>query len=352
VDPRSFAHPDDVSPAHLTTFGVIVDGVHYAGDCPTRMGLHPYCADIDLPSYSIAKSTLAALGLMRLERRHPGTRARIAADFVPECAANGTWQDVTFEHLLDMTSGHYLDPTDQADEMAAHADALFFGKTSHREKIDYACGHFPRKDRPGERWVYRTSDTYILGTAMTAYLSQLRGEPADIVDDLLAPEVWDVIQLSPTARVSRRTRDAVRQPFAGYGLTLRADDVARLARYLNPANVAHERLLDQAMLRAALQLDPNDRGLPAGTDGALRYNNGFWAVRVESLPGCRDALHVPFMSGFGGISVVLMPNGVSYYYFSDNAEFRFRRAIVEAARIRGYCQPAPVTSPSAEVASR
>jgi hypothetical protein len=43
---------------------------------------------------------------------------------------------------------------------------------------------------------------------------------------------------------------------------------------------------------------------------------------------------------------------VSYYYFSDNAEFRFRRAIVEAARIRGYCQPAPVTSPSAEVASR
>ena len=106
MDPGNFAHPDDVSPAHLTTFGVIVDGVHYAGGCPTRAGPHPYCADIGLPSYSIAKSTLAALGLMRLEKSHPGTRARIAADFVPECAANGTWPDVTFEHLLDMAVGY------------------------------------------------------------------------------------------------------------------------------------------------------------------------------------------------------------------------------------------------------
>ncbi len=65
----------------------------------------------------------------------------------------------------------------------------------------------------------------------------------------------------------------------------------------------------------------------ANADGTLLYNDGFWAVRIDDLPGCDAPVFVPFMSGFGGISIVLLPNGVTYYYFSDGDEFRFRRAI-------------------------
>ena len=30
---------------------------------------------------------------------------------------------------------------------------------------------------------------------------------------------------------------------------------------------------------------------------------------------------IPFMSGYGGITVAMAPNGATYYYFSDNEEF-------------------------------
>lgn len=343
VDPQAFAHRDDVDPAHLTTWGVVVDGVHYAGGCPTRAGDYPFCEVLDLPSYSVAKSVFAGLALMRLEKLYPGARQQIVADYVPECVASGNWADVTFEQLLDMASGNFLSATDHADEEAAHSDADFFTRETHRERIDYACNRFPRKAVPGSTWVYRTSDTHLLGAALNAFLKGQRGASADLYTDLVVADIWRPLALSPTAGVSRRTRDAVAQPFTGYGLTLLADDVAKLANFLNAA-AAHsgaqpEQLLDRRLYRGALQLDAGDPGVSAAADGSMRYNNGFWAVRLDDLPGCDGPQFVPFMSGYGGISVALLPNGVSYYYFSDNQDFRFRRAVVEAGKIRPYCQP-------------
>ena len=317
---------------------MIVDGVHYAGGCPTRAGAYPFCDNIDLPSYSLAKSVFASAALMRLEKTHPGTRNLPAASFVPECATSGTWSGTTLEHLLDMTSGVYGSVTEYADENSADAVQKFFVPESHRQKIDYACNFSHRRERPGRTFVYRTFDTYILGTALNALVKKERGADQDIFDDVLVAEVMTPLALSPTARVSLRTLDQVAQPFTGYGLTLLPDDVAKLGEFFNPAHEG-DNLLDPAMRSAALQLDPSDRGMITGPAGTLRYNNGFWAFKAEQLPGCKEPQYVPFMSGFGGISVVLMPNGVTYYYFSDNDEYRFRRAIGEASRVRGFCQP-------------
>ena len=75
---------------------------------------------------------------------------------------------------------------------------------------------------------------------------------------------------------------------------------------------------------------------------------GFWAARIDDLPGCDAPVFVPFMSGFGGVSVVLLPNGVTYYYFSDGDEFRFRRAIYAAARLHPDCRTA--TASPADIA--
>jgi hypothetical protein len=44
------------------------------------------------------------------------------------------------------------------------------------------------------------------------------------------------------------------------------------------------------------------------------------------------------MSGFGGISVVMMPNGVVYYYVSDGGTFRWSRTVAETHRIRSICR--------------
>ena len=43
------------------------------------------------------------------------------------------------------------------------------------------------------------------------------------------------------------------------------------------------------------------------------------------------------MSGFGGITVVLLPNGAIYYVFSDNAEFAWLSAAAELAKLGGFC---------------
>lgn len=340
VDPSQFGAPQDVAPQHMTAFGLVVGGQHYAGGCETRAGPYPFCDEMLLPSYSLAKTLAAGLGLMRLELLHPGARQALVADYVPDCARAGDWDDVTFDHLLDMASGRYHSTEREADENTSTTHPFFLVE-SHAEKIAIACSRFPPREPPGRTWVYHTSDTYILGTAMQAFWRRHHGEDADFYRDVLAGPVWHRLGLSPEVDVTRRTADAVAQPFMGWGLTLRRDDVARLGEFLNVrAGVLDaEPLLAPAELRAALQRSPSDPGLPAaGAD--FRYNNGVWAWNAGPYLKCDGDAWIPFMSGFGGISVVLVPNGVVYYYFSDNGDFRWARAVAESQKFGAICAAA------------
>jgi hypothetical protein len=81
-----------------------------------------------------------------------------------------------------------------------------------------------------------------------------------------------------------------------------------------------------------LQRDPDDRGVdtPWG-----KYNNAFWANRYNF--GCE--FWITEMQGYSGIVVVLMPNGTTYYYASDNREFTWDAALREADKIVSFCQP-------------
>ena len=340
VSPAEFGHPSELTPSQVSTWGVIVDGIHYSGGCPTRAGEYPFCAELVLPSYSVAKSIFAGLALMRLEKRFPGTRARQVVDYVPACAEAGGWSGVSFADLLDMSSAHWNSVEAHVDEDSLAMSQRFFDEPRHAGKIGFACRQFPRHEAAGRHFVYRSSDTYVLGAALAAFVRQQLGPQADLLDDIVWPDVWRAAGFSPVADFSRRTRDDVRQPFVGFGLTLLPDDVAKIGQWLNPPSAAAWDRLDAHMLRSALQLDASDRGLPASADGTLLYNEGFWAARFDGLPGCQAPVYVPFLSGYGGISVVLLPNGVTYYYFSDGNEFRFRHAVDAAGQLRPYCRTA------------
>src|SRR3546814_20422664 len=88
------------------------------------------------------------------------------------------------------------------------------------------------------------------------------------------------------------------------------DDVAKIGGFLATGSQS-QAVVHQGQLDAALQRDPADRGL-APLDG-YRYNNGFWAHDVGGrMPGCSGALWIPFMSGYGGITVLILPNGRAY----------------------------------------
>ncbi len=326
-----------ITPEHMTLFGLVIDNTHYVSACNTRQGVYPYCDVLVIPSYSTSKSLFAATALMRLEQKYPGTKDTTISTQVPECSATQTiWDDVTFENTLNMATGNYTSPNYLIDESNS---SLFFTALSHDQKINYSCTSWTRQALPGTFWNYHTSDTYILTAAMNNYLQQNEGLDKDIFIDSIVTDIWTPLNISPTAKVTKRTYDVIKQAWGGYGLNLHRDDVAKLANFYNIDNgsIASVQMLDNNLLTQALQKIPNVHGLNTGL-GNLYYSNGFWALDAGTILGCNNEVWIPFMSGFGGITIALLPNGMTYYYFSDNDEFSWLAAIIEANKIKSMCQ--------------
>jgi hypothetical protein len=53
---------------------------------------------------------------------------------------------------------------------------------------------------------------------------------------------------------------------------------------------------------------------------------------------CDSPLWIPFMSGYGGISIAMLPNGSVYYVFSDGAHFKWADAAIESHSIKPFCE--------------
>jgi hypothetical protein len=337
IDPAAFGSAAELSPGHVTVFGVVWNGVHYVGGCETRRGPYPLCDELLLPSYSVAKSVVSGLGLMRLEQLSAGAKQALVVDYVPECRAAGGWEGVTFDHLADMASGRYQSAGREVDEDATMATP-FFRVDAHADKVRIACARYPRRVPPGTRWVYHTTDTYLLGTSMQAYWRRLHGANADFFRDALVDGLYAPLGLSPAVASTRRTYDAIAQPFTGWGLMLLRDDIAKLALFMvsGTGELDGQPVVNRPELSAALQRSASDTGFSAARP-EFRYNNGLWAWNAAASLACKAPLWVPFMSGYGGISVVLMPNGAVYYYFSDNSEFRWARALREANKLAPFC---------------
>ena len=328
IEVKDLSQESLILPADMTTYGLVLDGIHYSGGCMTRLGVYPHCETMVLPSYSLAKSLAGGLGLMALERTMPGMADRKIADLIPACS---DWGDVTLNHLLNMTTGRYKSRKAHADEASA-GFAPFFTAITGAEKTDFACNYFGKETKPGRRWVYHTSDTYLLGVAMNAALA--KGE-ADYYRHYLLP-VWQEMGLSPLLAIMRRTEGPEAAPFTGYGMVFTPDDIARLVSFLTSGNTPFE----GPMLDAALQRSPADRGLEAGSN-SLRYKNGFWAWNARKTLGCKADMWLPFLSGYGGITVVLLPGGNVYYYFSDGGVHAFASAIKAISAVTPICGEMP-----------
>jgi CubicO group peptidase (beta-lactamase class C family) len=201
---------------------------------------------------------------------------------------------------------------------------------------------FPYREGPGRTWVYHTSDTFIAVRAMNNYLVQQEGPTADIFN-FVRDEVYIPLHLSAGALTTLRTDNSPGGvPFGGYGLFWTQDDIAKLASLLNNQEgaIAGRQLLEPGLLAASLQRDPSERGLDTTGLPVYKYRNGFWARQWTPAENPRYpcTFWTPFLSGYGGITVALMPNGASYYYFSDNNEFAWYAAVNEADKLRRMCK--------------
>jgi hypothetical protein len=327
-----------VTPEHMTWYGVVVNGVNYLGGCRTRLGVYPYCESMRAASFSTAKSAFVSVALMRLAQKYgPQVAGLLIKGYVPEYAASpGDWERVTFNHTIDMSSGNFISAGYMVDEDSAKMGE-FFGAQPYAERIA-AAFDWPHGAEPGTHWVYRTSDTFILTRALQNYLQAQQGAGTDIFQ-WVVDEVYRPLGLGPGTYTTMRTADDDWQGQAegGYGLWWIPDDIGKIATLLNNDGgiIGGVQVLHSGLLAAALQRDPDDRGVKI--DGRRMYNNAFWANRYTQADGFDCEFWVPQMLGVSGNVVALLPNGVTYYYFSDNQEFTWDAALREADKISPLC---------------
>jgi len=324
----------------LTWSGFVIDGVSYVSDCPTRYGAYPYCESMRAASDSTAKSGFVAVALMRLEQKYgPGVPELLIEDYVPEAADSvGDWNGVTFDHALDMATGNYgsarffEDGTDPSSAWNSTYERTY-------SNLIEAAFSWPNKSAPGEQWVYHTSDTFIVTEAMQNFLQSKEGPDADIYE-FVVEEVYKPLKMGPGVFTTLRTSDDNWQglPIGGAGMWWTQDDLAKLTNFLNADGgmIDGVQVLHPGVLAAALQRDPEDRGLSTVGPDDL-YNTSFWAERYRSYSGWDCDFWVPRMSGYSGIVVALMPNETNFFYASDGQDFRIDTPVRGSNKIIPHC---------------
>jgi len=247
-----------------------------------------------------------------------------------------------------MATGNYISAQPEADESSSQ-ELAFLVAEPYTTKIADAFRPFPSKAAPGTTWVYQTHATFILTQAMDAYLRQRRGSGADIFN-AIRDAIFKPIHLSQGGLSMLRTdNSASGKPFGGYGMFLIQDDVAKIGRLLNNSGggIDGRQLLDPTRLRESLFRTANpstvgvaipDSGQPV-VPNTFRYHNYFWAkyMTTAEFPQYRCNFWVSFMTGYGGNSVVLLPNGATFYIFSDGNEWVWYSAVNEINKIEPLC---------------
>jgi hypothetical protein len=340
------------SQGDITTYGLLINGVNYVSRCQTRHGTYAFCDNMRLPSYSLAKSSFAGLAMMWLGQQYGReVYGRLIRNYVPQYLDGGDWKNVTFDNTADMATGNYTSARNEADE-GSPQERAFLRAESYSTKIADAFAPFPYRAVPGTTWVYQTHATFILTQAMNSYLQQQQGSGADIFNSI-RDAVFKPLNMSQGSLSTLRSDDSASgKPFGGYGLFFIQDDIAKIGRFLNNGDgaingVKNAQVLDRTRLQESLfrSANPATLGVPVPDTGTppvpntFRYHNLFWAkyMTTAEFPQYRCNFWVPFMSGYGGITVLLLPNGATYYIFSDGNEFIWYAAVNEINRIAPLC---------------
>ena len=329
---KSFLNSDYIDPSNVTMFGLIDSNNHYVSSCMTRLGNYPFCDQILLPSYSLAKSIAGTFSLSLLESQYGSISNLYVSDLVPECYGH-KWKNVTLNNLSDMSTGQYFNSIHDFDESSVASSEVIFMFEEHKDKIKKACSAFPKKTKPGTRFVYHTSDTYILGLALNNYLKS-NSNRKDYFNDVLIPFL-ESNNLSQTSQSVLATNDNIKQSYTGWGMFFLRSDLDGLATIIH--NIKNNSSTQLTYLYDAL--NPNDNNsLLAIPSVNIYYNNGFWSRKFDKdIFNCSEDVWIPFMSGFGGITFAFFPNGMSYYYFSDGYEFAWESAIFSSHSIKPFC---------------
>jgi hypothetical protein len=310
------------NPKTNTASGLVIKGKHYQISCANRMGDDPYCSQLVLPSYSTAKSLYAGTALMRLEKLYPSISKVSVSKIIPQCDEK-RWKNVSLGDLINMRTGNYLSKKPHVDENSVRMLDFFLAQT-HQQKLKMACTMFKHKSKAGKHFVYHSSDTYLAGVIMNKLYQQF-SKKDDLFTGLMLNDLWQDLNLSDLFANSKRTYDDTQQTFTGWGLSYYVSDLIQLIGFLNNQGKQATQL-DKTMLNSALQMG-NKRFNRDGGEANMAYNYGFWALEVGHSLHCKKQKWLPFMSGFGGITVVMYQPDIYYYSFADDHQYRWLEVV-------------------------
>ena len=210
IKSNSFGDSNSFKPQNMTLYGLIDGNEHFQSPCITRLGNNIFCSEVVLPSYSLAKSIAGTLSLALLAKKYKDISQLNVSELVPQCK-DRKWSNITIEDLSDMSTGQYFSSDHDYDESSIAMTNFLFTAETHKEKLAIACDAFPRKRKPGKTFVYHTSDTYLLGSALNNFLTENTND-SDYFIDLLNPFL-KLYGLSSISQHSLRTNDETLTPY-------------------------------------------------------------------------------------------------------------------------------------------
>jgi hypothetical protein len=382
-------------PTYIAGYGLYINGVNYVSACQTRTDNYAFCSEMRWPSYSVAKSTFVETALSRLgEQFGSAVYSKILSNYISQNSVGGTWTSTTFDNLSDMASGNYdssgFETDEDSTDMTDFLDAIpyyNYGSPTSPSKIYNAFNLFKSNyTTPGTLWVYHSDDAFLLTSAMQVFAQGQLGNSTDLWTKTLS-DVFSNLNVSQGMQQVMRTAcnnnststncstttgdgglSAGGEPIGAYGMYLIQDDVAKLGYFFNNNDgvINGTQVLDPArendtMFRTSnLGLITPDSGFYTGTPivaNTNHYNNEYWTkywTTTEFPPNSGATENgglatnpfnstftcqfwIPYMSGYGGNSVLLLPNNAVYYLFSDDNEFYWTYAVEQINLIKPMC---------------
>jgi hypothetical protein len=343
----------DAALEDISANGLVVDGVVYVKGCNTRYGPYPYCRHMRHGVFSVTKSVGAAVALLRLAQKYGDAVFDLKLkDYVAVTASHDGWAEVTFADALNMATGNgdnapQREPNDPfADENKPRMFEWINARTA-RAKLDVSFAYAKYPWAHGEVLRYNSTQTFVLAAAMDAFLKQKAGPSAHLWD-MVTSEVLEPIGVFHAPMMHTVEAGGGRGiPLLAFGLYPTVDDVAKLTTLLqNGGQYQGQQVLSASRLAAALYKS-GSMGLPPGWKnrfGDARYHLSFWSVPYRTDNGC--FVQIPYMWGYGGNFVVLLPNGVSAFRFADGNNLDLESMILAGEAIRPFCASAPPAGPS------
>lgn len=281
---------------------VVRKGILYRTDCPTGAGPFPYCDDVRYGVWSVTKSAMMNVALLRLAQKYGADiLGEPVAPYLPTSETD--WQDATFGDIANMASGHGPDgdPTCYLCDYDRWYVALSELEKS-AEALDY-----PSFAPPGTVFNYRDQDAYLLGVALNGFVKAKEG-PRASVWKLLRNEVYRPLGIfhAPT-NATVEPDGSEGQPLMAYGYYATLDDLAKIALLFQQGGKwkGKQILHRELVARYQPQEAPPVGALPASDDGSSYYLKNWWISPLESDEGCTR--YLSSMEGWGGISVALAP---------------------------------------------